>query len=126
MSLNDSAIAVNHSSSSASSGATALLAAMAPDMTATWTYLPCLFTFATILSILFNGSLMLVFITDRDLRTPFNVYMMNLLTANFLCSAVQNPLEIINSIYPTFWLGPQVCTLYQYGAYVLQVIYHQQ
>ena len=90
---------------------------------ASWTYLSCIFTVATILSIFCNGVLILFFITDRDLRTPFNIYMINVLTANFLCSCVQNPLEVVNNIYPNFWLGPSVCTLYQYGAYVLQVVF---
>ncbi|OQV18807.1 hypothetical protein BV898_07064 [Hypsibius exemplaris] len=85
-----------------------------------WTPLAMIFTLATILSILFNGLLMVVFIYDHSLRTPFNVYLINLLIANLLCSIVQNPLEIINTISSNFWLGPQVCTLYQYAGYILQ------
>ena len=91
------------------------------SLTAQWAALPKIFTVATTLSILFNCLLMLVFALDRNLHTPFNVYLINLLTANLLLSTIQNPLEIINNVYPTaFWPGPTVCTFYIYAQYVLQ------
>lgn len=65
-----------------------------------------------------NGVTLCMFIKDNRLRTPFGVFLMFLLAANILFALLQNPLEIINNLYPKWWLGSGWCSVYIYATYI--------
>ncbi|OQV14857.1 hypothetical protein BV898_11004 [Hypsibius exemplaris] len=71
-----------------------------------------------VLGFIFNGTLLLVFARNRSLRTPFNVYIMNLLIGNMVCIILGFPFMALY-LYAGFlemWLvGDFACTVYLYG-----------
>ncbi|OQV25519.1 hypothetical protein BV898_00459 [Hypsibius exemplaris] len=90
-------------------------------------------TFPTVLSLItfltgtiFNGTLLVVFAKDRSLRTPFSVYLVNLLLANFTCSVILYPMDFISNLHSAQWLiGNQACTAYLYTTCVIEAgIFH--
>jgi hypothetical protein len=88
--------------------------------TTQWTFMPCIFTTITALALLVNSLVMITFLADPTLRTPFNLYLINLFIANLLCTVIQSSLEIFNYSYAHWWLGSAVCTMYLYSSYVLE------
>lgn len=73
-----------------------------------------------ILVVIFNGSVLVAILSNHDLRTrPFSMYLMFLMTYNISFVALQNPLQIINDIYPTWWPSAGSCRLYHYSQSVL-------
>ena len=73
-----------------------------------------------------NGGLLLLFLKDRTLRTPFNVYLINLLTANFVCVVFLYPMDLMTNLHSSHWLlGNRACSLYIYTTYVIEAgIFH--
>ena len=73
-----------------------------------------------------NGDLLLLFLKDRTLRTPFNVYLINLLTANFVCVIFLYPMDLMANLHSSHWLlGDRACSLYIYTTYVIEAgIFH--
>lgn len=73
-----------------------------------------------------NAGLLLLFARRRTLRTPFNIYLMNLLFANLIYVVIAYPMEISSSLHATKWrLGVSACTVYLYSFSVLQAaIFH--
>ncbi|OWA53215.1 hypothetical protein BV898_17648 [Hypsibius exemplaris] len=71
-----------------------------------------------------NGSLLLLILCKgRALRTPFNVYIGNLLLANSLNLCLQCPLDIANELYPCAWnFSRGACSIFLYAALVLQAV----
>ena len=67
-----------------------------------------------------NFSVILLFVRNASLRTPFTIYLVNLLLANLMCSIAYYPLELLNGLYAVWWAGSAVCTLYQYTLYIAQ------
>ncbi|XP_055336755.1 rhodopsin, GQ-coupled-like [Paramacrobiotus metropolitanus] len=78
----------------------------------------CLFgtTAATLLA---NCGVLSLFIINKSLRTPFNVYIMALLSANIVFVAVDGPLKLLTYPYPDWRLGAAVCTLRIYTVYII-------
>ena len=86
---------------------------------AQWTVLP-VFSLLVFLAAFFgNGLLLLVFIKERQLRTPFNVYIINLLFANFVLVLIQYPMDIVTNLYNAWLLGHRACQLYLYANSVI-------
>ncbi|OQV24622.1 hypothetical protein BV898_01681 [Hypsibius exemplaris] len=85
-----------------------------------WSPIPAFFMVVCMLALASNGAVMVAFMTQRSLRTPFNVYLMNLVTANFLHAAIENPAEIVNELYSGWWLGDGYCTLFIYSKYLIK------
>lgn len=72
------------------------------------------------LVITLNGAVLTSILNSNDLRTrPFFVYIMCLMTFNIFYAALQSPLEVLNYIYPIWWMGGGCCRLYQYSQSVL-------
>ncbi|OQV12934.1 hypothetical protein BV898_12855 [Hypsibius exemplaris] len=67
-----------------------------------------------ILATLSNGSTLLILLCDRRLRTkPFNVYVINLLSANLFSSLVQYPMAVVTERLGGHWhMGRSACFLY--------------
>lgn len=81
-----------------------------------WNYTAKYIIVICTLVVLLNGSVLLSILTTPDLRTrPFNIYLLCLMTFNICYAATENPLAIINNIYPTWWLGADWCRLYCYA-----------
>ncbi|OQV15775.1 hypothetical protein BV898_10029 [Hypsibius exemplaris] len=85
-----------------------------------WTLMPVVSLLIFIFSSIGNGLLLIVFIKERSLRTPFNIYVMNLLIANLVCLVFQFPMDIFSSLYSSWLLGERACTLYLYANFVLE------
>ena len=69
-----------------------------------------------------NVGLLLLFGVTNSLRTPFTVYLMNLLIANICLVSVQYSVELITDLYHRvpWFMGDGVCSLYLYAVWVLQ------
>ncbi|OQV23701.1 hypothetical protein BV898_02437 [Hypsibius exemplaris] len=86
----------------------------------TWAFVPAYYVVIASLSFLTNGAVMAIFFSNPSLRTPFNIYLINLVTANFLYACIESPADIINNLYSGWWLGSAYCSVYQYGTYMLE------
>ena len=82
----------------------------------TWTFVPTYYIVVASASFLTNGTVMMAFFLKPSLRTPFNIYLMNLVTANFVYACLESPADIINNLYSGWWLGSAYCSVYQYGS----------
>ncbi|OQV15774.1 putative Melanopsin [Hypsibius exemplaris] len=82
---------------------------------AEWTVLPVFSLFVFITAFLGNGLLMVTFIRERSLRTPFNVYIINLLAANLAVVIFQYPMDIVTNLHSAWLLGNGACNLYLYA-----------
>lgn len=85
-----------------------------------WTATPIILLIAFTFGCLSNGILLLLFIEHRALRTPFNIYLINLLIANLAYLCVQNSMDIPFNLYSTWFMGNYACTVYIYGSFVLE------
>ena len=91
--------------------------------TANWTveFYFVLATFVT--GTLSNGGLLFLFLKDRTLRTPFNVYLINLTVANFASVVTLYPLELLATIHsPRMLMSDGACTFELYIAYVVAAV----
>ncbi|OWA51980.1 hypothetical protein BV898_16437 [Hypsibius exemplaris] len=81
-----------------------------------WTLTPTFFLIICILGSTINGTMLLLFVYDKRLRTPFNVYLMNLFSANLVSLLIQYPMAINANLHsPGLWfMGNPACTLYLY------------
>ncbi|GAU94932.1 hypothetical protein RvY_06630 [Ramazzottius varieornatus] len=68
--------------------------------------------------LLTNGSLVYLFRRHRSLFTPFTIYIFNLCLVNLGCCLLFYPVETINDLYDSWWLGSTLCTWYQYITYM--------
>lgn len=81
-----------------------------------WNYAARYILVICVLVITLNGSVILSILNTWDLRTrPFYVYLLCLMIFNICYAATENPLAIINNLYPTWWLGAGWCRLYSYA-----------
>ncbi|OQV17642.1 hypothetical protein BV898_08266 [Hypsibius exemplaris] len=90
------------------------------ELVASWTLAPIVALLTFIFGCLGNGLLLLLFIKDSTLHTPFNMYLINLLLANLACLLIQYPLEFLFGLYKTWFMGGHACTAYIYGYFVMQ------
>ncbi|XP_055347686.1 muscarinic acetylcholine receptor M3-like [Paramacrobiotus metropolitanus] len=92
---------------------------VAGNVSGKWTFVS-VFTLASMISVFItNVPVTLQILCRPRLRTPFNIYLINLLLANILQVFLQNPLAILESIYSRWWMGRTACNLYIYAYYVL-------
>ncbi|OQV23347.1 hypothetical protein BV898_02794 [Hypsibius exemplaris] len=82
-----------------------------------------IFTIASyVVALLGNGFLLLVFAKDRQLLTPFNVFIINLLVGNVLLVVIEFPLMVLTLYSGQFenWLATDLaCTVWLYGYMVV-------
>lgn len=81
-----------------------------------WSFYPVWSLTIWILVLLCNGVAVGAFLKDRGLRAePFNVYLISLLLSNLVFGSLQNPLDLITSLYQSWWLGEKWCIFHLYG-----------
>lgn len=66
-------------------------------------------------TLLLNTATLLCFLKNPTLRKqPFNVYLICLLLNNIFSTCVVTPLQIIDHMFPVWWMGPHWCLVYIY------------
>jgi hypothetical protein len=90
------------------------------QLTSKWTIAPIFSLITLVLGFFGNGSLLIAFAKDPSLRTPFSIYLINLLIANLICIILEYPLDIVANLYSGWFLGEKACTAYLYGSFVIQ------
>nr|APY20616.1 long wavelength sensitive opsin [Lepicerus sp. CRS-2017] len=65
-----------------------------------------------IVSVCGNGMVIYIFSTTKTLRTPSNLFVVNLAFSDFLMMFTMSPPMVINCYYETWVLGPLMCELY--------------
>ncbi|OQV17554.1 hypothetical protein BV898_08325 [Hypsibius exemplaris] len=84
-----------------------------------WTFIPVCSLVLLVLLILTNGTVLYLFLRHSHLRTPFNIYLINLLTARVLTQLIQVPLYLAANLRPPHWsIGRPACTVYLYGFFI--------
>lgn len=82
------------------------------DLKPVWNAVCIIETFITVTAPCLIVPSLFVLIREKNLHTPFNVYIVNLLISDFLWFAFLNPLDIINSLYSNWILSGNACTFY--------------
>lgn len=103
-------------------GSAALLGGSMPkNATARLTVVPGITGTIHISNIVLNSIVLGHFLKYRHLRTPFAIYLINLLSTNFACAWLQSPAKFIVGLYNSNWtvLNSAVCTVNLYGAGVV-------
>ncbi|OQV24201.1 hypothetical protein BV898_02148 [Hypsibius exemplaris] len=67
-----------------------------------------------ILALLLNGTVLALFAFYCALRTPYNVYVINVLLSNFLCAAIEYPIDVPVKRSPSWYLSYITCVVYSY------------
>ena len=84
-----------------------------------WSPMAILYLMTLLLGLLSNVGLLLLCCLDRTLRSPFNVYVTNLIFANVVFCALTYPKNIINTLYRVPWaLDDGYCTVFLYDLWV--------
>lgn len=92
----------------------------AGNMTAVWSFIPTFTLVNSIVNVFLNGCVLLLFLTERHLQTPFAIYLINLLIVNLACNVMQSPVNIITTLYSSWTvINQSVCTMYLYGTSVV-------
>lgn len=59
-----------------------------------------------------NGMVVYIFLSTKSLRTPSNLFVINLAISDFLMMFTMSPPMVINCYYETWVLGPLFCQMY--------------
>ncbi|XP_055349188.1 5-hydroxytryptamine receptor 1D-like [Paramacrobiotus metropolitanus] len=81
----------------------------------TWSFTPISEMVISPVAVVLNAYCLFVFLIKRELRTPFNVYLRNLLFANLIYTVLNNPLGIVDALFHTWPLGATACNVYTYS-----------
>ncbi|XP_055334061.1 alpha-2B adrenergic receptor-like [Paramacrobiotus metropolitanus] len=81
----------------------------------TWSFVPGIEAVIFPCVLIFNGSILALFLVTRRFQIPFNIYLINVITSNIVFALLENPLDILNSISSYWWLGNTWCTVYLYA-----------
>ncbi|KZC11099.1 PREDICTED: rhodopsin, long-wavelength isoform X2 [Dufourea novaeangliae] len=65
-----------------------------------------------LISVSGNGMVVYIFLSTKSLRTPSNMFVINLAISDFLMMFCMSPPMIINCYYETWVLGPLFCEIY--------------
>lgn len=65
-----------------------------------------------LISVIGNGMVIYIFTITKSLRTPSNLFVVNLALSDFLMMLAMSPTMVINCYYETWVLGPLFCELY--------------
>lgn len=84
---------------------------------AKWGIFPVITLTVNLVAMILNGALLLIFMRNQKLRTPFGKLLMNLLFANFTYTMCTGFLNFIANLYSIWWLDYHWCTFYLYGSY---------
>ncbi|KAI4497632.1 hypothetical protein M0802_007172 [Mischocyttarus mexicanus] len=64
------------------------------------------------ISVIGNGMVVYIFCSTKSLRTPSNMFVINLAFSDFLMMFTMSPPVVINSYYETWVFGPLMCQIY--------------
>ncbi|OQV12053.1 hypothetical protein BV898_13703 [Hypsibius exemplaris] len=94
--------------------------------TVQWSGLPIFQVFAGISGLIGNSVIFFVIACNRPLWSAFNVYVLNLIVANWLNMVTYAPLDILLNLYNYKWpMGQAWCSYYLIGSWYLQeVVYN--
>lgn len=85
-----------------------------------WGVIPIFNLTFMVVNIILNGVVLVHFMRYRGLRTPFSVYLINLLISNLAICFIQNPIKLIANVYLNWTiLSATTCTLNLYGGIVV-------
>lgn len=93
-----------------------------PANVAVWRPLAVISLLITVSALIFNGALLMIFFKEKKLRTSFNVYLINLLLANFTYFIFAGPFDLIQNLYSVWWVGRSRCTLFMYAWMVITLV----
>ncbi|OQV17856.1 hypothetical protein BV898_07987 [Hypsibius exemplaris] len=86
-----------------------------------WTVLPVFQLITALTGFIGNTFVIVAFAVNRSLWTPFNVYVINLVFANWALTVLQFPMDVISSLSEGKWsLGETACTYYILAEWYLQ------
>ena len=74
----------------------------------------------SLLAFLANSLTLYIFVSTRSLHTPFNIYLMFVLTFNIINAVVVCPLDTLAVLYPHWIFGSKMCTAYLYLVWMTQ------
>ena len=87
-----------------------------------WTWYPCVFLITTLTGFFSCAFILFVFVTSSVLRAaPFNVYLINLLTANLDALLIRHPLDMVQGLAGRWPFGEAVCTFHLYVNQIVNV-----
>ncbi|XP_055336550.1 visual pigment-like receptor peropsin [Paramacrobiotus metropolitanus] len=69
-------------------------------------------------TLLTNCGVLLLFLRDKSLRTPFNVYIIALLATNVVYTGTTATLKILQYSHGAWWMGIPACTMNLYFVYI--------
>lgn len=78
-------------------------------------YAPILIIVVFVLTVCLNGLVLLMFTKHSDLRTPFGVYLISLLSCNICYAVSSQPLSVVNFLYTRWPLSSRACTFLLYA-----------
>lgn len=90
--------------------------------TVAWNIVSALTLIETIAAFNLNLVVLIRIFTLQPLQTPFYIYITNLLLANVVYFTLTAPLDFINELYTSWWLGNSWCTVYIYGLFVITLV----
>ena len=85
----------------------------------TWSYLPVFGIIVLIAAFLTNSTLLLTLLRNPQLRTPFTVYIINLLISNTINTLFPQIFDIVSMVRPWPALGWGFCEAYLYTSYIV-------
>ena len=87
-----------------------------------WTSTSSLTLFVIITGSLTNISLLFIFYKRTSMRTPFGMYLINLISANIIIAVMWEPLLLAQQLYPSWTLGYSACLFRQYLAWTINAV----
>ena len=94
--------------------------ASALSSVASWGFLPAFQVVCNILAFCGNAFVLGLFLRRPVLATPFNIYLMFLLSCNLLNAVTNGPLDVYGNLHRSWRLGSWVCTYYLYLTWLCQ------
>lgn len=76
----------------------------------------------SILTFMLNGLVLYTFARERQLWSSFNVYVINLLLANFIYSIGNTPTDLFHDLFEVYWLSSAWCTVDLYFQWTISNI----
>ena len=87
---------------------------------ARWTFLTVCQVSCNVPAVVGNGFVLCIFLHKPVLITPFNIYLVVLLSANVFYSLTGGPLDIVNNLYDNWILSAEMCSIYLYLTIIFQ------
>ncbi|XP_055336585.1 tyramine receptor Ser-2-like [Paramacrobiotus metropolitanus] len=90
-----------------------------PENSSHWKPFPIAVLVIICLGAVLNILVLLTFLKSGAIRTPFNIYLVNLLITNLLHVVLIKPLEVASNVLGGWTLGYSACTYFLYALYII-------